>query len=359
MSRSQPSPHFWHHLRDGLLETVFFTQFLGLIASLVLLIYGQTGGAGEVVAISFIFANLMSLSVKLLAAAGYSCFYSGHQSQKFIRFLIWLGALTIGTFFGSEIAIGLSVLLFRSWFPPPFTGANFTLLGANFLMIVSLFILTYVYISKKKRLEEKILENERIKHLRTQTQLAALQAKINPHFLFNTLNTMLNLISKAPDKVETMIMNLSDIYRKVLQYPEDQKIPLKDEIQLIKEYLEIEKIRIGSRLSYQISVDPDLENCLLPPLLIEPVVENAVIHGISPKPEGGKISLDIKKENNKICISVSDNGVGLHQDDPKSGFGLYSVKERMQLIYKDKAEFKIISSPQGGVKVIMEIPHEN
>jgi sensor histidine kinase YesM len=155
-----------------------------------------------------------------------------------------------------------------------------------------------------------------------------------------------------------MILNLSDIYRKVLQLPENELITLKEETDLIREYLEIEKIRMGRRLAFNISLEPGLETVKIPPLLIEPIVENAVIHGISPKPGGGKVDIEIKRNENKIAVQILDNGAGFETHPSKTGFGLQSIRERLQLVYKEKAGFKISSPSAGGTCVIMELPYE-
>jgi sensor histidine kinase YesM len=235
------------------------------------------------------------------------------------------------------------------------------------LAAVIITTLSVLYDSLKEKIEKKVLENEELKRLQMRTQLIALQSKINPHFLFNTLNTMLNLVHKSPQKVENMILNLSDIYRRVLQVPENERILLKQEIDLVREYLEIEKIRLEERLSYYIKMDPGLENFRIPPLLIEPIVENAVIHGISPKSAGGFIQIEIEKNKTQkenetvITIKVEDNGIGMEKQIGKvsKGFGLYSVQERIRLIYKDRARFHIFPGTGGGTCVTLELPCED
>ncbi len=257
-------------------------------------------------------------------------------------------------------------------------------LNANYLLftrtnIVNFFVISLIvgsaatigrlaYENLKNTIEKQILENQELKQLQTRTQLKALQSKVNPHFLFNTLNTMLNLVYKSPEKVESMILNLSDIYRKVLELPELESIALEEELLLVREYLDIEKIRMGTRLAYSITVEPGLEKIPIPPLLIEPMVENAVIHGISPKPEGGNIAVEVAKalQGKGIKITISDNGVGIGERIFKSGFGIHSTRERLRLIYKGKAEFQIKAAPpqdaEGktgtGTCVLMEIPNE-
>jgi hypothetical protein len=350
---------FFTFFKEGLLETFFFSQILGLLASVILLAYGEFRSAENIIPISFVFANCFGFFIKLLGALAFRWFYSPLSDNKLIPIAIWIPSLLLGTFIGTEFAMGINALIFEMWHPPFFSGDHLALLAANMLMVLVFFSLAVAYVQKKKRLKLKIIENQRIYHLQTQTKLVALQSKINPHFLFNTLNTMLSLVHKSPEKVETMILNLSDIYRRVLQYPEDQKISLKEEIQLVKEYLEIEKIRMGKRLRFFLSVDKEIEDAKIPPLLIEPVVENAVIHGISPKPDGGEINILAKKNKGELKISVTDNGIGMGKGNQKAGYGLSSVKERIHLNYGENARFEINDLTEGGVKITMEIPYEN
>ena len=351
--------NFFHYFSDGLLETFLLSQVLGLIAALVLLIYGEMDSPDNVIPISFIFTNCFGLCIKALGAGAYSLFYRRETRNWFFHLLLWFPSIVLGSFIGSELAIGLNSWWFDFSVPNQFYEDHFVLLGANLLICASFSILAFVLVLIRKRLKRKTLENERILHLQTQTQLVALQSKINPHFLFNTLNTMLSLVHKAPDKVETMILNLSDIYRKILQYPEDQLIPFSEEVQLLNEYLEIEKIRMGERLSYSVDVDPTLVDCRIPPLLIEPVVENAIIHGISPKTEGGRVNVSVNKSENKMNIRVVDDGMGMKKAGHNWGFGLSSVKERLEILYNERAFFEIIELSGGGVEVRMEIPCED
>lgn len=242
-------------------------------------------------------------------------------------------------------------------------------------LIVTILILSYN--SFRERLENQVVEQERLKSLQARSELAALQSKLNPHFLFNTLNTMLNLVHKEPEKVEEMILGLSDIYRNVLQLPAAERISLADEFALARQYLAIEQIRLGDRLRYTIDLPEDFEAKRVPPLLIQPLVENAVLHGISPRPGGGRLSLSahVAGEREEVVrIVVEDDGVGIDSrsevisavcpgDDVSSkrgnGFGLHSTRERMRLVYGNRGALKIESPSGGGTRITLEIPHEH
>jgi two-component system, LytTR family, sensor kinase len=128
------------------------------------------------------------------------------------------------------------------------------------------------------------------------------------------------------------------------------------ELDLVRKYLEIEKIRMEERLNYQILCPEVLAFCLVPPLLIEPIVENAVIHGIAPKREGGEIIIHIKKHDERLLINIKDNGLGIKGTDFSGGFGIYSVRERLELLYGKKGGFTVSPMPEGGTQVLLEIP---
>ena len=159
------------------------------------------------------------------------------------------------------------------------------------------------------------------------------------------------------------MLNLSDIYREVLTRAGHEWIPLEKELELVRKYLEIEKIRMEERLNYSIECSETLRSFQVPPLLLEPIVENAVIHGIAPRKEGGRVNVRVeKKEGNcAIVVVVEDTGQGMGTKpvDIPGGFGLFSVRERLRLIYGEKAVFEVGPGPERGTRVVMEVPYEH
>ena len=354
-----PRNTFSYYFKEGLIEIVVLNQVMAITATGVLSLYGNAGDIGTVWGHSFFISNILGFSIKFFGAVAYRLFYQRMSHTKISPFLLWFPAIALGTFFGSELAFYVIKIIFYTQYPSFPEPEHFIFLGGNFILGLILYAsaITYYYI--KKKLEKKTAEHQQSLHLQTKSQLAALQAKINPHFLFNTLNAMLGQIYNAPEKVENMILNLSNIYHKVLKLPEDTKILLHQEMELVKEYLEIEKIRMGDRLEFNIHLDPKLKKAKIPPLLIEPLVENAIIHGIGPKSEGGEIKIEVSGNQGFIKVSVADNGIGMVEPDSKAGYGLYSIQERLRLIYADKASFSITSLPFGGIDVRMELPYED
>lgn len=217
------------------------------------------------------------------------------------------------------------------------------------------------FIAEKSKadIKKKIVEAESLKRLQTESKLAILETRLNPHFLFNTLNAMLNMVYDSPQKLENMILNLSAIYRKVLSMPENVFIPLEEELRLVREYLEIEKIRLSGKLDFEISSEERVMSYKIPPFIIETVVENAVNHSIFPKNKGGKIFIGVHKVAETVFIHIRENGVGFMRESDNEGFGIFNIRQLLKLAYDDKAKFSTTSLPGGGTQVSMELPWEN
>lgn len=159
-----------------------------------------------------------------------------------------------------------------------------------------------------------------------QARLKALQAQIRPHFLYNTLNTIGYLVRTQPEDARALIARLADFYRATLR--DDSAVaPLAEELQTLEIYLSIERARMGDRLTVRVTATEDAKAAPLPPLLLQPLVENAVQHGISPKPEGGAIEVDARVEGGRLVVTVIDDGVGF--GDAALGTGLSNVKARV------------------------------
>lgn len=166
---------------------------------------------------------------------------------------------------------------------------------------------------------------------------------------------MLDVLKRDPREVEKMILNLSDIYRKTLMMPDSTRVPLKDELTLVKEYLEIEKVRMGDRLTYSFQVDDQLSSFKLPPMMIQILVENAIKHGLSPKKEGGDVRIQATRSGDTVTLEVIDTGVGFDVSEPSSGFGLPSIEDRLNLLYQN-AKMEILGQETGGTCVRICLP---
>jgi tetratricopeptide (TPR) repeat protein len=226
------------------------------------------------------------------------------------------------------------------------------------LGVIVIFILVFFFIFRYYR-HELYNRNQLIHRTQIETKLKVLQSRINPHFLYNTLNALIGFAyENNADEIEHLVKNLSTMYRNLLELSDSKLITIQAELNIINSYLEIEKSRLKDHLEYSISVDKTLLNCKIPPLIIEPAVENAVEHGICKNEKGGRLELTIEKAEQFIRISVKDNGLGFDQSEFTMGFGLYSIQERLKLFYKNKAVFALHSVPGQGTELMMEVPYD-
>jgi len=219
----------------------------------------------------------------------------------------------------------------------------------------------YRYIAGKTRLAraEAESERERVKAVELQrqaldAQLRSLQAQIEPHFLFNTLANVVSLIDTAPDKARLMLERLIELLRASLAASRSERTTLGQETALIAAYLDILRIRMGERLSYSIDVPAELLNVSIPPLSLQPLVENSIKHGLEPKLEGGSVRLSARATDGALQLDVEDDGLGF---SPRagSGVGLTNLRERMTSIYGAKARL-VVEELARGTRVRMTIP---
>ncbi len=207
------------------------------------------------------------------------------------------------------------------------------------------------------RLEIKLAEQE---VLVVKARLDALANQINPHFLFNTLNSISSLIRTNPTKARAIVIKLSHILRKLLQGHENF-ISLREELEFIDNYLDIEVIRFGKdKLRIEKSIDSETLGFMIPSMILQPIIENSIKHGISPKIEGGRILIRSARNKDRICIEVEDDGVGISEENApriyNSGIGISNVIERLKVAYQSEYVFTVNSFPGQGTYTHIEIP---
>lgn len=214
-------------------------------------------------------------------------------------------------------------------------------------------LLLYLDHYSNSLVKEKDLELSRLKQINAQAETRLLQSQINPHFLYNSLNSIASLAPIDAQKTQKMAHSLSDLFKYSINRKDKKTNTILDEVNMVKTYFDIEKIRFGDRLQFTVDLEKDLENHEIPLFLIQPLVENAVKHGVSKNEGEGSIGLKISKKQNEIIISVSDNG----PDFPEgllSGHGLQTVFDLLRLTYGDQASLNWTNKPEK--MIIITIP---
>jgi signal transduction histidine kinase len=209
-----------------------------------------------------------------------------------------------------------------------------------------------------RRLADRELSASRLEALLSSAQLSALRMQLDPHFLFNTLNSIGVLMRRDVDGAGRMLAQLSDFLRGTLQHSGANEVSLRTELDYVRAYLEIERIRFGQRLTSNIVVEPGLDNVAVPYLILQPLVENALRHGIAKRSAQGEVRVEARSVDSSIELIVRDNGVGLTRGHEVSGLGvgLANVVARLRHTYGTDQRFELRNADAGGVEAIITIP---
>ncbi len=204
-------------------------------------------------------------------------------------------------------------------------------------------------------LRTKQLEEERARKLAIEAQLASLESRVQPHFLFNTLNSIAALIPDDPKGAERMTEQLASLLRSSLDQEPGRLIPVREELAVVRDYLEIERVRFGDRLRYEIANVPDAASVLVPRLSLQTLVENSVKFAVSPRREGASIVIRSATANGRVLLDVEDDGPGFDAAHLPSGHGLALLRDRLAMTFGDRATLGIDSVP-GRTSVVIDLP---
>jgi len=292
-----------------------------------------------------------------------------YPAARWRRISTWgahLGACaTIGLVSAAWIA-GLEVLL-NPWALSPPPGPFFYhwqhkfyngLLG--YLILYSLILLVSYVLDFEERLALTQTETARLNEQLSKAQLNALRRQIEPHFLFNTLNAIAGLVrEKRNDDAVGMIAALSDFLRRVIEDSDRQQVPLSEELEFAQKYLDIQKLRFAERLQVSLEVPSELFPAQVPSLILQPMVENAVKHGIAKRVEGGAIRIHAVRSNGTLTLSVYNDGPSLPTGWEKigSGVGISNVRTRLQNLYGEEFQLSLHDQEPGGVEVSVSVPY--
>lgn len=314
----------------------------------------------EGLAVTFILTQCIGLSACLCFLITFSLY---KPRNRFIQILMVVITMILGAVLGSL----LGAVLTAGKNPFEFLRRQKDLISLYIFysgMIGSIAI--YLYFFRERIFAaEALIQEERIKRLSTEKKVAesnlrVLQAQVEPHFLFNTLSGILSLLETDPEKGKTMLLNFMQYLRASLDKTRDRTSTIEQEIEIIRAYLEIFKVRMGDRLGYRIDVPDRIRHLPFPSMIIQPVVENAIKHGLESKIEGGWIDISFRTKGNLLRVEIADTGLGF-DEKTELGFGLSNIKERIDSLYGGEGQIVLeLILEQGlpaGLKVILEVPH--
>lgn len=224
------------------------------------------------------------------------------------------------------------------------------------------FTITFLWRLYEKVVETKaVAQEEKVKRITSEkavveTNLKFLQAQIEPHFLFNTLSNIHTLLDSDPAKGKSMLADLTRYLRTSLSKSRQEMSTVAQEMELICDYLRIYQVRMGERLRFEIDVPEHLAGAALPPMLVQPIVENAIKHGLEPKIDGGDITIRAAMNGENLSIEVKDTGLGFVSSQ-RQGTGLTNIKQRLKSLYAEKGRLQLEENKTGGLTAVIEIPY--
>jgi len=276
-----------------------------------------------------------------------------------LKLSLMLGTILLGTMIGIVIGTILAGMEITNKIYDLPSLIRSLLLGLIFGLIIFYFFLSrhqIRYVGSKAREEhlKRITSEKEV----AETKLRLLQAQIEPHFLFNTLSNVLSLLDTDIEKGKKMLVDLTQYLRITLDKSRSETTTLEQELDTVQVYMNIHKVRMGDRLKFSIDVADDLKKTPLPPMMIQPLVENAIKHGLESKVNGGQIDISISRENGTLRIIVADTGEGI-LENTSNGVGLANIRQRLKSLYGEKGRLILKQNSPSGVIAVLEVAHEN
>jgi signal transduction histidine kinase len=268
--------------------------------------------------------------------------------------LLVLGGIAAGYLLGTSLADGLCRTF--GWYAgqPQIDRASELRTSLLITLLAGIAGTFYFYSSGKSRYLERKMDEAR-RHA-NDARLKLLETQLEPHMLFNTLANLRALIGADPARAQEMLDHMIAYLRATLGASRAATHPLQTEIDRLRDYLALMAIRMGPRLQYRIELPPQLADVPVPTLLLQPLVENSLQHGLEPKVEGGRIDVAAGAENAMLVLRVCDTGVGVAADDAGRGFGLTQVRERLATLYGEAAQLRFASRPGEGAMAEVRLP---
>jgi sensor histidine kinase YesM len=350
----------WHSsVRRDVLYTVIWSSGMGIVMTAVEMLLVRDGAPLLEHLLPML---LMSYLIGMMIHAG--TFWSNRlldgwprRSRGLPRLMFSMALMAFSVLFG----VSLGNWIWRGVNPIKLL-TNMSVLGE--LLVISAVVTLILYMTRKaadRRVEEAKQKEFAASSARmlAEVRLKALQAQIEPHFLYNTLANVVSLIGPQPAKAQHMLERFIDYLRASLAASRSEQATLGSEAKLIAAYLDVLAVRMGERLRYRIDVPDALGQFAMAPMLLQPVVENAISHGLEPKVEGGEIAVSARIEGAHVCVQISDTGAGLNEaakPKPGGGVGLSNLRERLRTLYGGEARVELLENQPCGMTVRLMLP---
>jgi two-component system LytT family sensor kinase len=317
---------------------------IGLVICIVQTVFNEKLMSGRSALMTTMFSLVITLSITNSVFL-YERFLKPEKVSLWQFISVYYGCNMLGMVIGVELSYLIVAFLFGGeyHFLTHYSDYKFT-----FVVVLIVGTVIYFYnaqkVTMKARLKEKELDLANIKQLKTQAELQTLQSKINPHFLYNSLNSIASLIHEDADKAEDMTLKLSKLFRYSINSQQENMARVQEEMEIVNTYLAIEKVRFGDRINFGSSVDENLLGQRIPRFLIQPLVENALKHGLNQTASNGKLDINLRLHKGRLVIEVADNGQPFPAE-LNMGYGMQSTYDKLNLLYADDYELHLLNTP--------------
>lgn len=341
-------------LKIALAWVPFFVMF-----GLFMMVYGEATVQQAAV------GSLISMGSAALLGAGVWWFSGRYPWPERLRLSFYIVHLLVGAVYAwTWLTIEYSIESIRAGGNPLVAMIASRVIGWQFLMGLTFYAMI-AGVSYAVRIRRRLREQEsvaaRAEALAVQAQLQTLRAQLNPHFLFNALHSLSALIAEDPNAAEVAIDRLGEMLRYALDEEGDEEVLLADEWEFTQRYLDIERLRFNSRLRIETRFAPGTLSRPVPPFTLQPLVENAVRHGVAPRPEGGTVRIAVDIDGLDLLIIVEDDGPGADPAaaEEAAGYGLRVMRQRLRAMYGQSAALDVETAPGGGFRATVRLPGED
>ena len=265
------------------------------------------------------------------------------------------GALMVGALQALALDGTLALEGKLDWRRP---GEGIAIVGATIFfsaLLVGLWLAVYFSVQAVRRRRTAELDTLRAQLLLREAKLLSLQKQLNPHFLFNCLNSLRGMIDEDSRRAQEMVTRLAELLRSSLRQDHRSLISLEEELTTVNAYLELESVRFEDRLRIRRDIDSGAASALVPPMLLQGLVENALKHGIAELPDGGELQIHIRRSRDRLQVDVCNTGTLRYEP---AGIGMANARERLRLLYRESADLSLLEEPPGWVRATVSIPYQ-